>query len=209
MFYFIFFFFSSRRRHTRLVSDWSSDVCSSDLEPFAAMEPAAIAPLTALPVTLSPPHVRETRASDADDPMLAYEGEAGATEQTALVYDAGRITIATPWLEAEGAPGAVVDLYAGEDLREDGLVEIRPRAYALRYRLRGGGPERIEGFEAVGFRYLAAVPRGDVRVTAAGATERRYPRGEEAAFDCDDERLNRIWAVGGRTLDVCATDAFL
>src|SRR5262249_56338907 len=26
-----FFFFSSRRRHTRLVSDWSSDVCSSDL----------------------------------------------------------------------------------------------------------------------------------------------------------------------------------
>src|SRR5258706_1987303 len=29
--YFIVFFFSSRRRHTRLVSDWSSDVCSSDL----------------------------------------------------------------------------------------------------------------------------------------------------------------------------------
>src|SRR5438046_8786043 len=28
---FIMFFFSSRRRHTRLVSDWSSDVCSSDL----------------------------------------------------------------------------------------------------------------------------------------------------------------------------------
>src|SRR5438046_5275218 len=26
-----FFVFSSRRRHTRLVSDWSSDVCSSDL----------------------------------------------------------------------------------------------------------------------------------------------------------------------------------
>src|SRR5262249_47107536 len=26
-------FFSSRRRHTRLVSDWSSDVCSSDLSP--------------------------------------------------------------------------------------------------------------------------------------------------------------------------------
>src|SRR5262245_63379887 len=27
----IFFFFSSRRRHTRCLSDWSSDVCSSDL----------------------------------------------------------------------------------------------------------------------------------------------------------------------------------
>src|SRR5438046_10399123 len=27
----MFFFFTNRRRHTRLVSDWSSDVCSSDL----------------------------------------------------------------------------------------------------------------------------------------------------------------------------------
>src|SRR2546430_16025359 len=31
----VFFFFSSRRRHTRFDCDWSSDVCSSDLEaPF-------------------------------------------------------------------------------------------------------------------------------------------------------------------------------
>src|SRR5689334_23682295 len=29
------FFFSSRRRHTRWNCDWSSDVCSSDLEPIA------------------------------------------------------------------------------------------------------------------------------------------------------------------------------
>src|SRR5438046_10338358 len=32
----LLFFFSSRRRHTRLVSDWSSDVCSSDLVNAAA-----------------------------------------------------------------------------------------------------------------------------------------------------------------------------
>src|SRR5260221_14551788 len=29
-----FFFFSSRRRHTRSLCDWSSDVCSSDLNYF-------------------------------------------------------------------------------------------------------------------------------------------------------------------------------
>src|SRR5438874_13314551 len=29
-----FFFFSSRRRHTRSLRDWSSDVCSSDLSHF-------------------------------------------------------------------------------------------------------------------------------------------------------------------------------
>src|SRR5437762_9771697 len=32
------FFFSSRRRHTRYIGDWSSDVCSSDLEPIACGE---------------------------------------------------------------------------------------------------------------------------------------------------------------------------
>src|SRR5260370_19423735 len=30
--YYFVFFFSSRRRHTRFKCDWSSDVCSSDLQ---------------------------------------------------------------------------------------------------------------------------------------------------------------------------------
>src|SRR5690606_39326112 len=37
-FYFVFFFFfSSRRRHTRFSRDWSSDVCSSDLNAVYAL----------------------------------------------------------------------------------------------------------------------------------------------------------------------------
>src|SRR5882762_8235146 len=32
----ILFFFSSRRRHTRFKCDWSSDVCSSDLDILVA-----------------------------------------------------------------------------------------------------------------------------------------------------------------------------
>src|SRR5262245_64016846 len=38
-FIFDFFFFSSRRRHTRCLSDWSSDVCSSDLTGMHRVEP--------------------------------------------------------------------------------------------------------------------------------------------------------------------------
>src|SRR5258705_10269740 len=46
----VLFFFSSRRRHTRCLSDWSSDVCSSDLamsatvslSVFATMDFAAL-----------------------------------------------------------------------------------------------------------------------------------------------------------------------
>src|SRR5437879_12515887 len=33
--FFCCFFFSSRRRHTRYIGDWSSDVCSSDLGSIA------------------------------------------------------------------------------------------------------------------------------------------------------------------------------
>src|SRR3712207_8639949 len=35
----VFFFFSSRRRHTRYWRDWSSDVCSSDLDRDADTRP--------------------------------------------------------------------------------------------------------------------------------------------------------------------------
>src|SRR5438093_8344017 len=41
----LFFFFSSRRRHTRLVSDWSSDVCSSDLPVARAGDALVVGPV--------------------------------------------------------------------------------------------------------------------------------------------------------------------
>src|SRR5690348_17593019 len=37
LWFFFFFFFSSRRRHTRWTGDWSSDVCSSDLNARASV----------------------------------------------------------------------------------------------------------------------------------------------------------------------------
>src|SRR2546430_9725445 len=39
-----FFFFSSRRRHTRFDCDWSSDVCSSDLETLLGDTAVAVNP---------------------------------------------------------------------------------------------------------------------------------------------------------------------
>src|SRR5688572_31283567 len=44
-FFVVFFFFSSRRRHTRFDCDWSSDVCSSDLN-FLWLELAVAALLS-------------------------------------------------------------------------------------------------------------------------------------------------------------------
>src|SRR5215213_10070631 len=58
----MFFFFSSRRRHTSLVSDWSSDVCSSDL----GVRANAIAPGARTRLTLSTPGLADAMAPPAD-----------------------------------------------------------------------------------------------------------------------------------------------
>src|SRR5258705_9353156 len=62
LYHIFFFFFSSRRRHTRCLSDWSSDVCSSDLGPTAATTstlppldlpiPMYLPPIQVLPIRL-------------------------------------------------------------------------------------------------------------------------------------------------------------
>src|SRR2546430_9233629 len=63
---FLFFFFSSRRRHTRFDCDWSSDVCSSDLNMHV---PGTVY----LHVVRSLyPHARITRVDVA--PALAHAG---------------------------------------------------------------------------------------------------------------------------------------
>src|SRR5947207_11724923 len=67
---FFFFFFSSRRRHTRSLCDWSSDVCSSDLD-APPREPQAD---------------RRGTASEADGPAAlrrrdARSGQAGPRGQ--------------------------------------------------------------------------------------------------------------------------------
>src|SRR5437763_12730358 len=56
----IFFFFSSRRRHTRYIGDWSSDVCSSDLWPLPRL--AAL--------TLTNPCVPSLRSISISSPSI-------------------------------------------------------------------------------------------------------------------------------------------
>src|SRR5262245_66400440 len=53
------FVFTSRSRHTRCLSDWSSDVCSSDLH----YEPGCT-PISALPVRVARPWLRLIEESE-------------------------------------------------------------------------------------------------------------------------------------------------
>src|SRR5436853_4367887 len=73
----VLFFFSSRRRHTRCLSDWNSDVCSSDLQWFHFADRTMLARLagTSLPnlgqcanISRSA-FVTSPRQPEADDPQ--------------------------------------------------------------------------------------------------------------------------------------------
>src|SRR5436190_4429649 len=68
------FFFSSRRRHTRSLCDWSSDVCSSDLTPFSA---AATAMEKGVPITSSAGGDGEVGTIVAA-PLVVQRGPTGA-----------------------------------------------------------------------------------------------------------------------------------
>src|SRR5689334_24734868 len=77
MFFFcFFFFFSSRRRHTRWNCDWSSDVCSSDLnvDEFFGVE-LAVDGAVGLPVLAEElVDVVDDRLRGLDDLARAHEG---------------------------------------------------------------------------------------------------------------------------------------
>lgn len=157
-------------------------------DPFAAPEHDGIRALTAHPIEFHP----------------VGDGRPGVHESNV------GITLATPWVEVRGTAGDTVVLSAGEQRTEEGDVEIRPRIWSATYTLRGGDePERFDAFEAVGFRYLQARTTGTASVLRVGAVERRYPRAGSATFESNDEQLDAIWKAGARTLDLCATDAFL
>jgi alpha-L-rhamnosidase len=181
------------------------------VEPFTAPEHDEIAPLTSIPIAMNELSRHGVATLNSDDPRGAYPTADQSTggPDTIVNFDAGMITLATPWAVVRGPAGSTVDVYCGEDLRADGSAETQPRQFAMRYILRGGDAERFESYEAVGFRYLSIVARTGAQIESAGAVERRYPRGDEAYFECDDPALNKIWRVGARTLELCSSDAFI
>src|SRR5438034_2962701 len=77
-----FFFFSSRRRHTRSLCDWSSDVCSSDLFRKAGLHPV-LTPPDAVAV-YGTPETCDKRLARSTHPDMRPEPLPGTSGATAL-----------------------------------------------------------------------------------------------------------------------------
>lgn len=213
--------------HDPTVSDdrWPSAVLLSgrghgavlDRPPAAPYMSPRARPIPHLTSTFLTAHVLERDANVTaemrTDPLETWRtvrrDEGG--DRRITVWDLGGVSIGHVHLRVPGASdgveGRVVDVVGGEDLREDGLPETRPRDWAGRY-VSGDNGDEVVFFDPVGIRYLAVHHPPDVEVTV-GFEESRYPRPGGAAFDCDDDRYAQLWHAGVRTVEVCSTDAFL
>src|SRR5215469_640588 len=85
----LFFFFSSRRRHTRSLRGWSSDVCSSDLEP-GGFKARVVADIRNYGIVLQTTGSRTNTFSLASTSREVFP--AGATATCGALVFAGRNT---------------------------------------------------------------------------------------------------------------------
>src|SRR5690349_3470268 len=113
------FFFSSRRRHTRSLRDWSSDVCSSDL-PAELGEVAAVAALdvvdTGAAAILYLAHLQAAEA------LARVAGEAARLAELTVVdhVEAGLDLLVDDGLDRAGQQTVELTLFA----RAHGLAQV-------------------------------------------------------------------------------------
>src|SRR3546814_908324 len=91
-FFFCFFFFKQKTAYEMRISDWSSDVCSSDLQAAELEARAAAAPAIGS-VTVDPDFVIPSHLADHDVHLMpgGYVGDDGGVAQGALMDRGGAV----------------------------------------------------------------------------------------------------------------------
>jgi len=156
---------------------------------------------------------RRVRVDLDNDPVATWTTLAldDRGDRVVSVWDLGQISLGHVSLQviaSDPSAGSLVDVVGGEELRPDGLPEVRPRRWAARYITAGADKQRVDFFDPIGLRYIGVHHAPEVHVSVF-FEEAIYPRAAGADFDCDDARYAELWRIGARTVDVCSTDAFL
>ncbi len=201
-------------------------------DPYGPLYPRPIAPLDGVvraPVAL----VADTLTGDVDtrigSPITRVEAAVGlpiahtarietlpvaldipAGGMVRVTVDMGRIVSGFVEFALNAPAGMVLDLSYVEDPVTGPSGPIDQHA-GTRYTARGED-DRFQVFDSNGLRYayiLVHGVQGAVTLTEFAVREHLYPWQEGAAFACDDEELNRIFAAGVRTVQLNSHDAFI
>ena len=149
-----------------------------------------------------------------NDEATLTHGHPGSDGVMIHSFDLGRIAAGTLELAVRNAAiGTVIDIAGAEHLDASGRLVMLGQHAGLRYVCAGGSVERFGSFDIIGARYLHAcvrVPSGAAQPDVAiSVRDRHRPRPDGSWFECSDPGLNHIHAIGLRTVDLCALDAYV
>jgi hypothetical protein len=143
--------------------------------------------------------VRRPTTTRSPVPIALDRSDAGA-------WVADRIVAGTVALEVDGPAGAEVVVQAAEFLDDAGVP--RPTEHDAGFAVvLDGRPQVVESFDVFGLRGLEVSAPDGVDVRRVEVRERLHPVTGGASFECSDPRLDRIYAIGRRTVSLCSLDA--
>ncbi len=121
---------------------------------------------------------------------------------------ADRILVGTLVVDADIPAGARVTIKTAELLDSDGRPG--PKENDASFAVVGNGTRRtLESLDVYGFRGLVLDVPEAATVHQIAVRERLYPVTGKARFECSDPDLNRVFAVGRRTVSICSLDAYV
>ena len=180
-------------------------------DPYGALLPRPIPQLTALPTSAAR---WTTRAAATGGGLAAALEEfdldggdwgSGAGEVSGLIIaDFERIVSGTVRLTLDAPAGAVVTGALVEVPTPTALSIAQSFSYTAR-----GADDVFETHDPCGGRYAVLLSDAPITIGALEVVERHRPRPSGPYFTCSDEALNHIHAVGLRTVDLTAHDAYI
>lgn len=142
-------------------------------------------------------------------------------EDIYLLYDFGEEVSGYIDFDIDAADGAGgrVDIAYDEVLRigetPSGLKHDWGGASNVRYAdqlILRDGEQTFQNFGHRAFRYARLAIRGvkaPITLTSIGIYESTYPVNRRGIFTCSDARLDKIWEIGRRTLQLCMDDRYM
>jgi alpha-L-rhamnosidase len=180
-------------------------------DPYGAILPRPIPQLTASPTSATRWSTRAAMVGEGLESALRdfdLEGdEWGAKAEKVsglIVADFERIVSGTVRLILDAPAGAVIIGALVEVPSPAALSSAQKFTYTTR-----GEDDVFEGHDPCGGRYVVLISDEPVSIEELEVVERHRPRPKGASFACSDDALTRIHAVGLRTVDLTAHDAYI
>jgi alpha-L-rhamnosidase len=156
--------------------------------------------------------------SDVNNPQGLMNGNGDGTivkpargKDIELVYDLGQQCCGYYAFELVCRESFNLDIHGIEYIHEDGTIQhTLTNRNGLRF-VAAPGEHKFISLKRRGGRFIFVTLRGlksDVELRNFRVIEATYPTNYVGAFRCNDERLNRIWQISARTLELCMEDTF-